>query len=204
MYILRDNREDGLKLSVVVWVKSKSQKSWLKQENSRLLTDETKNLSSPRNSDLLTKKCKYLIFHRNYNALINYFHQTRHISDYVTSLSFSLPQIESRRLFTLWHHSDWRFLLLQQSTSKLTCNGVRHGNHCQSIYGYNSTRALIGGWARIMKIFSARQLVWVLSKSHELVGENNGKDGQSWTIFSITERKTSQRILLKYERRREP
>ena len=122
------------------------------------------------------------------------FHQTRHISDYVTSLSFSLPQIESRRLLTLWHHSDWRFLLLLQSTSILTCNDVRHGYHCLSIYGFNSARALI---------FSARQLVWVLSKSQQLVGESNGKDGQSSTIFSITERKTILRILLQYERRRE-
>ena len=106
------------------------------------------------------------------------FHQTRHISDYVTSLSFSLPQIESRRLLTLWHHSDWRFLLLLQSTSILTCNDVRHGYHCLSIYGFNSARALIGGWAGIMKIFSARQLAWVLSK-------NRGrKQRKRWTKFN--------------------
>ena len=43
-----------------------------------------------------------------------------------------------------------------------------------------------------------------MSKSYERVGENNKKYGQSTTIFSITERKTSIQILLQYERRREP
>ena len=75
---------------MVVWVKSKCQKSWLVSslmETRKFdITNRRnkKNISSWRNSDLLTKKSKQLIFHRNWNALINCFHQARHIGDYVT------------------------------------------------------------------------------------------------------------------------
>ena len=48
----------------------------------------------------------------------------------------------------------------------------------------------------LWKFFSARRLFWVLSKSYERVSENNKKYGQSTTIFSITERKTSIQMLL--------
>ena len=58
--------------------------------------------------------------------------------------------------------------------------------------GYNRTCALIGCCSALFSCNDqAWRLFWLASKSYELMGENNKKDGQSTTIFSITERKTS-------------
>ena len=57
----------------------------------------------------------------------------------------------------------------------------------------------------LWNIFSAQQLFWVVSKTmkvYERVGENDKKEGQSTTIISITERKTTFQKLLKYEHSR--
>ena len=194
MYILRDNREDGLKLSVVVWVKSKSQKSWLKQENSRLLTDETKNLSSPRNSDLLTKKCKYLISKLQcFNKLFspNEAHQwLRHesfiffASDWVTKTIYIVAPLRlavfAATTIDKWTNMQWVIIAYLYMASIVHALWLA------------AERAL---W-KFSRLDSSLEF-WVIA-----VSENNGKDGQSSTIFSITERKTI--LLLQYERRREP
>ena len=45
------------------------------------------------------------------------------------------------------------------------------------------------------EIFLRSTILLSCEQSYERVGENNKKDGQSKTIFSITERKTSIQIL---------